>query len=376
MSAAGSMTKKGSQPPRTATSTNSSTTSREFPTSEFFSPLPSHHEAKKKKNVTSFGLSFDTPEIVVVGMQSDGKSSFVEALLGFQFNIVDSNIGTRRPLIIQMINNPAKEVPSARFRKETVSSAEEDPFEPSDTPVEQLSREITRRTNELAGPRGDRVCDTPIILRVEYAGCANLNIYDTPGFRLGGDEKLRDDIRRMVRRLIEPRHRIIVCLEQSTVEWANTVSRPIVQEIDPTFSRTILINTKFDNRMKEFNTALMANKYLSGEEWAIGTAKKKPFFISLPVRRGLNPREFRDAIRETYLEDYSRLLELGFDEKRFHSQVGLCRARAFLEQVLAERHERSVAPTLRMLDGLCRKTEAELAQVRSDLSASNVQDLK
>lgn len=49
-----------------------------------------------------FRLSFNNPEIVVVGMQSDGKSTFVEALLGFQFNIVDTNIGTRRPLIIQV----------------------------------------------------------------------------------------------------------------------------------------------------------------------------------------------------------------------------------------------------------------------------------
>lgn len=29
----------------------------------------------------------------------------------------------------------------------------------------------------------------------------------------------------MVLKLIEPKNRIIVCLEQSTVEWANTVSR-------------------------------------------------------------------------------------------------------------------------------------------------------
>lgn len=39
----------------------------------------------------SLGLSFDYPELVVVGMQSDGKSSFIEGLLGFQFNIVETS---------------------------------------------------------------------------------------------------------------------------------------------------------------------------------------------------------------------------------------------------------------------------------------------
>ena len=42
----------------------------------------------------------------------------------------------------------------------------------------------------------------------------------------------------MVWKLIEPKHRIIVCLDQSTVEWANSTSRPIVRKIDPEFSRT------------------------------------------------------------------------------------------------------------------------------------------
>lgn len=83
--------------------------------------------------ITSFNINFEYPEIVVVGMQSDGKSSFIEGLLGFQFNIVESStmfrarlfividIGTRRPLIIQMINDPSKRDPLCRFRKENPS---------------------------------------------------------------------------------------------------------------------------------------------------------------------------------------------------------------------------------------------------------------
>lgn len=38
------------------------------------------------------------PELVVVGMQSDGKSSFVEALLGFQFNTIDTRKSHNKPL--------------------------------------------------------------------------------------------------------------------------------------------------------------------------------------------------------------------------------------------------------------------------------------
>ncbi|KAH3742895.1 dynamin family GTPase [Pelomyxa schiedti] len=319
-----------------------------------------------------FQISFSTPELVVVGMQSDGKSSFIEALLGFQFNIVDSNIGTRRPLILQMINNPHREQPSCRFRKEVLRSADEDPFEATETPVESLSQEIIRRTNEKAG-RGDSVSPSPIILRVEYCNCSNLNIYDTPGFRLGGDDKLRSEIREMVQRIIEPKHRIIICLEQSTVEAVNTVSRPLVQEVDPTFSRTVLINTKFDNRVKEFSSQASADKYLAGEYL---TVKKKPFFISLPVRRNLDPRSYREAMRECYLEDYRTLLQVGFDEKRFTPQIGICKAKNHLEHLLSDLYQQSLAPTMRTLETTCKRTEQEIHTVKRELAECNVEDLK
>ena len=134
-------------------------------------------------------MKIDSPELVVVGMQSDGKSSFIEALLSFQFNIVESSIGTRRPLIIQMINDQSKKDPYCRFRKEDIGNAskidvnkiQEDFFEKEPIPVYKLSDELNRRTNEVAGYSTDCVSSKPIILRVEYCGCANLTIFDTPG---------------------------------------------------------------------------------------------------------------------------------------------------------------------------------------------------
>jgi GTPase SAR1 family protein len=191
----------------------------------------------------SFNITFETPELAIVGMQSDGKSSFIEALLGFQFNIVESNIGTRRPLILQMINNPDKQRPSCRFRKDYVARDNEDPFEPVETPVECLTDEISSRTNAVAG-MGDQVSSSPIILRVEYCYCANLTIWDMPGFRMGGDDELKYKIQRMAEDVMKQKNRIILCVEQSTVEWSNSLSRPLVRSIDPTFSRTVLVNTK------------------------------------------------------------------------------------------------------------------------------------
>ena len=270
-----------------------------------------------------------------------------------------------------MLNNPERRRPLCRFRKEFLRSADEDAFEAEEIPAERLSAEILRRTNEEAG-RGEQVSSKPIILRIEYCNCANLNIIDTPGFRVGGDQKLKDDILRLVKRLIHPEHRLIVCLEQSTVEWANTVSRPIIMQTDPEFQRTILINTKFDNRVKEFSNARAANKYMAGE---YVTLKKKPFFISLPIRRGLDDDAFQSAIADAYLQDYRSVLEVGADEK-YIEQLGFQRAKRTLEEQLQQRYLACIKPTMSLLQTLVKDSEREIESIKKQLSECNAAELQ
>lgn len=46
-------------------------------------------------------------------------------------------------------------------------------------------------------------------------------------------------------------------------------------------------------------------------------ANKKPFYISLPIDRDLDTHEFKDAIRECYINDYQSLLKSRFDENKY-----------------------------------------------------------
>ncbi|KAE8009195.1 hypothetical protein FH972_005644 [Carpinus fangiana] len=48
--------------------------------------------------------------------QSDGKSSLLEALFGFRFNVREVEMGTRRPLILQMVHEPFALEPRCRFQ--------------------------------------------------------------------------------------------------------------------------------------------------------------------------------------------------------------------------------------------------------------------
>ena len=64
------------------------------------------------------------------------------------------------------------------------------------------------------------------------------------------DPDTPEDIRSMVRELIAPPNRTILFLQQSSVEWCNSMFLSVIQEVDPALQRTILVTSKFDNRLK------------------------------------------------------------------------------------------------------------------------------
>lgn len=54
----------------------------------------------------------------------------------------------------------------------------------------------------------------------------------------------------MVKTLAGPPHRILLFLQQSSVEWCSSLWLDAIRDIDPTFRRTIIAVSKFDNRLK------------------------------------------------------------------------------------------------------------------------------
>lgn len=133
---------------------------------------------------------------------------------------------------------------------------------------------------------------------------------------------------RMVRQQAAPSHRLILFLQQSSVEWASSLWLHVVQEVDPTFSRTVMVarcerscrslrcsvwvhnrarsplpppacqsdaashaclpppltlRSKFDNRLKEFAERWEVDRYLAATGYLPPTVK--PFFVALPKVR-------------------------------------------------------------------------------------------
>lgn len=155
----------------------------------------------------------------------------------------------------------------------------------------EIADTIKSRTESLLKRTRAAVSSKPIVMRAEYAHCPNLTIIDTPGFVLkvsysiwlwqtatrlehmflewliifmwqakkGEPERTPDEILSMVKSLASPPHRIILFLQQSSVEWCSSLWLDTIREIDPSFRRTVIVVSKFDNRLKAWPPSFLAH---------------------------------------------------------------------------------------------------------------------
>ncbi|KAK9832230.1 hypothetical protein WJX74_003725 [Apatococcus lobatus] len=319
----------------------------------------------------AFGEQLPIPEIVAIGGQSDGKSSLLEAFLGFRFNVREVEMGTRRPLIVQMVHDPTAEQPRCRLQEE--DSEEYGPLIMPETAVSEAIREMTDRHLRTIGAP---VSAKPIVMRAEFAYCPNLTIIDTPGFilkaRKGEPDSTPDDILDMVKAQARPAHRLILFLQQSSVEWCSALWMHVVQEVDPNFQRTIVVASKFDNRLKEFAERWEVDRYLSASGYLHQNVK--PFFVALPKDRAMVPSgEWRSQIQQVdagILHHLRTEVAGGFDEERFGARVGFGNLKLFLEEELARRY-RDASPTmLALLQERCESAAAQLMAAEAQLNAA------
>ena len=302
--------------------------------------------------------------------QSDGKSSLMEAFLGFRFNVREVEMGTRRPLIVQMVHDPAAEAPRCRLQNE------EDAEYGAVLPEADVAETLKKRTEEhLAALGGATVSGKAMCMRVEYAYCPNLTIIDTPGLILkakaGETDASPDAIAAMVKEYISPPHRLVLFLQQSSVEWASSLWLHVIQEVDPTFARTVMVCSKFDNRMREFKERWEVDKFLSASGYL--PSRVKPFFVALPADRSICTADtWRRQIGEvdaSTAEYLTTHIAGGYDEATFGGRIGFGNLRRYLENELARRYRESAPSTLAILQQRCDQVTAELTAATRRLNS-------
>ncbi|CAL8078460.1 unnamed protein product [Calicophoron daubneyi] len=248
----------------------------------------------------SIPLSLDLPQIAVVGSQSAGKSSVLENFVGRDFLPRGSGIVTRRPLVLQLINDKTEYGEFIHCRNKMFTN------------FDDIRKEIEVETDRVTG-HNKGISNIPINLRIHSPNVLNLTLIDLPGMTKVpvGDQPpdIEVQIRNMIIEFVEKENCLILAVTPANSDLANSDALKLAKEYDPQGLRTIGVLTKLD-LMDEGTDArdVLENKLLPLRRGYIGVvnrsqkdidgrkditaalAAERRFFLSHPAYRHMADR--------------------------------------------------------------------------------------
>uniref|UniRef100_A0A3Q2DK74 Dynamin-2 n=1 Tax=Cyprinodon variegatus TaxID=28743 RepID=A0A3Q2DK74_CYPVA len=254
-------------------------------------------------------VNLDLPQIAVVGGQSAGKSSVLENFVGRDFLPRGSGIVTRRPLILQLVNNKAEYAEFLHCKGKKFVDFDE------------VRAEIEAETDRITGSNKG-ISPIPINLRVYSPHVLNLTLIDLPGMTkvAVGDQPpdIEHQIRDMLMQFITKESCLILAVTPANMDLANSDALKIAKEVDPQGLRTIGVITKLD-LMDEGTDAkdILENKLLPLRRGYIGVvnrsqkdidgkkdiraalAAERKFFLSHPAYRHMADRMGTPHLQKT-----------------------------------------------------------------------------
>ncbi|NWS14135.1 MX protein, partial [Pachyramphus minor] len=180
------------------------------------------------------------PAIAVIGDQSSGKSSVLEALSGVALPR-GNGIVTRCPLELKLKRLPEGQAWQGRICYRNVVM---------DLPnASEVDRAIRQAQDVVAGPRGS-ISGELISLEVRSPDVPDLTLIDLPGIArvaVGDQPKdIGEQIKILLKRIIGCKETINLVVVPCNVDIATTEALKMAQEVDPSGERTLGILTKPD----------------------------------------------------------------------------------------------------------------------------------
>ncbi|CAK7263097.1 mitochondrial dynamin GTPase Msp1 [Sporothrix epigloea] len=218
------------------------------------------------------------PSIVVIGSQSSGKSSVLEAIVGHEFLPKGSNMVTRRPIELTLVNTPDSKAEYGEF---------------PDLGLRKISdfTSIQRTLTELnlAVPDSECVSDDPIHLTIYSPNVPDLSLIDLPGYIqvVGHNQplELKQKISELCDRYIQPPN-VILAISAADVDLANSTALRASRRVDPRGERTIGVVTKMDLVDATRGASILQDKQYPLRLGYVGVVSRAPQSIGGLFKKG------------------------------------------------------------------------------------------
>lgn len=208
------------------------------------------------------------PSIVVIGSQSSGKSSVLESIVGKDFLPKGSNMVTRRPIELTLVNTPHAKDVTADFPQQRIYNLKD--F----NEVKRLLLELN-----MAVPTSQAVSEEPIELTIKSPNVPDLSLVDLPGYIQieAADQpfELKSKIKDLCDRYLKEPN-IILAISAANVDLANSSALKASKSVDPNGLRTIGVVTKLDLVSPDIARDILNNKRYPLKMGYVGVITKQP----------------------------------------------------------------------------------------------------
>jgi len=303
-------------------------------------------------------VDFPMPQFILIGKQSVGKSRLIETLAGETFNFISGTLGSRRPTVLEF-----RHVETADPSRWFVRHPETNQWQ--EHPIADMMKIVGKRHEEL----GESVSASPIYVRIESAGCVDMQIVDLPGFRDFASnvakQKLAGEIDELDMAFMRDPRNVMLCVEQAG-DAATMSSLARCRNLDPRFERTVLIRNKLDKYYKDL-TPDNVNKWVDGFGDLPDNLPR--FALTLPFwQDGLAspPKPFREMIKEMDAQDRAQMQQRGLSEK-YMKTIGFGNFATYMEGKIETMFGEAIGPVLANLKELKEKADSEYEGLSAEL---------
>lgn len=217
------------------------------------------------------------PSIVVIGSQSSGKSSVLEAIVGHEFLPKGSNMITRRPIELTLVNDAEARTDYGEFPDLGLTRV---------TDFSLIQKTLTELNQSV--PESLCVTDDPIRLTIHSPRIPDLSLIDLPGYIQVAGENQPPELKRKISELCDKYIRgpnIILAISAADTDLANSTALQASRRVDPRGERTIGVITKMDLVEPEKGAAILSDRQYPLRLGYVGVISK------LPSQTGLFRRE-------------------------------------------------------------------------------------